>query len=65
MGRGFYARWRAVLFRHGCPWQRQGRGSHEIWFSPVTGRTFPVAVTVVSRHTANAILGQAGIDERL
>ncbi|OYD24705.1 type II toxin-antitoxin system HicA family toxin [Oceanimonas baumannii] len=26
----------------GCELKRQGKGSHEIWFSPITGKTFPV-----------------------
>lgn len=40
---------------------RQGKGSHEIWYSPITRRNFPVPVGIVSRHTANAILRQAGL----
>jgi hypothetical protein len=32
-----------------------------MWFSPKTGRNFPVPVGVVSRHTANAVLQQAGL----
>jgi predicted RNA binding protein YcfA (HicA-like mRNA interferase family) len=40
---------------------RQGKGSHEIWHSPITKRNFPVPVGIASRHTANAILRQAGL----
>ena len=40
---------------------RQGKGSHEIWHSPITRRNFPVPVGIDSRHTANAILRQAGL----
>jgi predicted RNA binding protein YcfA (HicA-like mRNA interferase family) len=40
---------------------RQGKGSHEIWHSPITKRNFPVPVGIPSRHTANAILRQAGL----
>lgn len=40
---------------------RQGKGSHEIWHSPMTKRNFPVPVGIPSRHTANAILRQAGL----
>lgn len=40
---------------------RQGRGDHEIWFSPVSGRHFPVDSNTRSRHTANAVLKQAGL----
>lgn len=45
----------------GCALVRQGKGSHEIWYSPITRRTFPVPVGIPSRHTANAILRQAGL----
>ena len=27
---------------NGCYLKRQGKGDHEIWFSPITGKTFPV-----------------------
>jgi len=45
----------------GCAPVRQGKGSHEIWNSPITGRNFPVPIGILSRHTANAILRQAGL----
>jgi len=45
---------------------RHGKGDHEIWFSPISGRTFTVDSGTRKRFTANAILKQAGIeDERL
>ncbi|MDR0792651.1 MAG: type II toxin-antitoxin system HicA family toxin [Chitinophagaceae bacterium] len=31
-----------LLRRHGCYFVRQGKGSHEIWFSSVTQKEFPV-----------------------
>jgi hypothetical protein len=37
------------------------RGSHEIWHNPITQRNFAVPVGIPSRHTANAILRQAGL----
>ena len=40
---------------------RQGKGSHEIWHSPITRRNFAVPIGIPSRHTANAILRQAGL----
>ena len=45
----------------GCVFVRQGKGSHEIWYSPITKRNFPVAVGDREGHTANAILRQAGL----
>jgi hypothetical protein len=40
---------------------RQGKGDHEIWYSPTTNRYFPVDNKILSRHTANGILKQAGL----
>jgi hypothetical protein len=34
---------------------RQGKGSHEIWYSPITKRNFPVPVGIASRHTATGL----------
>jgi hypothetical protein len=50
-----------LLRSHGCCFERPGRGDHEIWFSPITERRFPVDQKILSRHTANAVLKQAGI----
>ncbi len=44
-----------------CYVVRQGKGDHEIWCSPITRRHFPVDSEIKSRHTANAILKQAGL----
>jgi hypothetical protein len=46
---------RDLLRAAGCRLVRQGKGSHEIWQSPITERNFPVPVG------ANAILRQAGL----
>ncbi|MEZ5813000.1 MAG: type II toxin-antitoxin system HicA family toxin [Rhizobiaceae bacterium] len=45
----------------GCRFVRQGRGDHEIWYSPVSNRHFTVDSGVKSRHTANETLKQAGL----
>lgn len=58
-----YRRLARLLRDAGCEPRRQGRGSHEIWHSPLTGRTFSVPVTIASRPLANAILRQAGLDK--
>jgi predicted RNA binding protein YcfA (HicA-like mRNA interferase family) len=52
---------RTILRAAGCVMLRQGKGSHEIWHSPLTKRNFAVPVHIPSRHTANAILRQAGL----
>ena len=58
---GFTARLKRKLRKAGCRRVRQGRGDHEIWFSPVSDRNFPVDSNIKSRHTANAVLAQAGL----
>jgi len=43
--------------------ERQGKGDHEIWYSPISGLRFPLDADIRSRHTANLILKQAGLDK--
>jgi predicted RNA binding protein YcfA (HicA-like mRNA interferase family) len=52
---------RRLLRAAGCEFVRTGKGSHEIWSSPITKRRFPVPIGIVSRHTANGVLSQAGL----
>jgi hypothetical protein len=40
---------------------RQGKGDHEMWKSPISGKSFPVDHKITSRHTANGIMKQAGL----
>jgi len=51
----------AILRENGCTPVRQGKGSHEIWYSPVNGRHVTVPRSNKSRHTANEVLKQAGL----
>lgn len=64
MAKSYTPRLKKVLQRHGCRFERQGKGDHEIWYSPVTDRRFVVDSAIKSRHTANGVLKQAGLDER-
>jgi hypothetical protein len=50
-----------LLNEAGCAFERQGKGDHEIWFSPITKIRFVVDNHIRSRHTANAVLKQAGL----
>lgn len=52
---------RRLLREAGCSPIRSGKGDHEVWHSPVTDRHFPVDHKILSRHTANGILKQAGL----
>ncbi|HDL7604573.1 TPA: type II toxin-antitoxin system HicA family toxin [Yersinia enterocolitica] len=65
MGKGFYPRLREILIAYNCQYVRQGKGSHEIWMSPISKKSFSVPFTIVSKHTANAILQQAGINTKV
>jgi predicted RNA binding protein YcfA (HicA-like mRNA interferase family) len=60
----FYRELVAVLRANGFQLQRSGKGSHEIWFNPVTRRHVTVPRTTKSRHTANDVLKQAGLEKR-
>lgn len=48
----------------GARFEHQGKGDQEIWSSPITGVRFPVDGKIKSRHTANAVLRQAGLPKR-
>jgi hypothetical protein len=50
-----------MLRNAGCRFVRQGRGDHEIWYSPITRRHFIVDGRIKSRHWANFTLKQAGL----
>ena len=50
-----------ILREAGCRLVRQGKGDHEIWESPITKTRFVVDGAIPSRHTANAVLKQAGL----
>lgn len=58
---GYTPKLKEILRTHGCYFERPGRGDHEIWYSAITQRRFPVDHDIKSRHTANAVLKQAGI----
>jgi HicA toxin of bacterial toxin-antitoxin, len=50
-----------ILSEAGCYFERQGKGDHEVWYSPITSRHFVVDGSIKSRHTANSVLKQAGL----
>ena len=56
---------RDLLSKNGCSFLRSGKGSHEIWFSPITNRIVSVNGKVKNRNTANGILTDAGIKQKL
>lgn len=58
---GFYSQVIAVLKQHGFSFSRQ-KGSHQLWVCGSISTT--VSTNCKSRHTANEIMKQAGIDHR-
>jgi predicted RNA binding protein YcfA (HicA-like mRNA interferase family) len=61
MGSNLYPDLARLLKDAGCHVVRQGKGSHEIWFSPKSNRTFTVPRNTQKPHTANAVLKDAGL----
>ena len=53
---------RDILRENHCKFVRRGKGDHDIWYSPITNRHVNVDTKIKSRHTANAVLKQSGID---
>ena len=61
MAKNLYKDVSKTLEDNNCFFKRNGAGSHQVWFSPITNRHFTVATSVKSRHPANAIMKQAGL----
>jgi hypothetical protein len=55
----FYRLVRERLVAAGCHQVRVGK--HQIWYSPISKRNFPVGNPIKSRNTANGIMKQAGL----
>ena len=62
---GFGKRLRLLLTQHGWRLLRSGRGDHEIWYNPATGRKVTLDRGTRARGTAIDILKKAGIKEKL
>jgi HicA toxin of bacterial toxin-antitoxin, len=60
----FTPRLKEILRENGCEFRRHGKGDHDVWWSPITERSFTVDAKIRSRHTANAVLKQAGIAKK-
>lgn len=58
---GYLRALKELLTKAGCTFHRNGKGDHEVWYSPITGIYFTVDCGTKSRHTANETLKQAGL----
>ncbi len=63
MAKSFTPELKKILIDAGCYFERQGKGDHEIWYSPLTKKRFVVDQKIQSRHTANGVLTQAGLSK--
>ena len=48
------------LAQAGCTFVRHGKGDHDIWRTP-QGKPITVPLNIMSGHTANGILKDAGL----
>ncbi|MES9905905.1 MAG: type II toxin-antitoxin system HicA family toxin [Sedimenticola sp.] len=55
---------KAILSENGCYFKRHGKSDHDIWHSPISNRSITVDAKIKSRHTANAVLKQAGLGKQ-
>ena len=60
----FYRELVSILRANGFELLRTGKGSHEIWFNPITNQHVTVPRSTKSRHTANDVLKQAGLSKK-
>jgi len=45
----------------GWSFHHHGKGDHDVWWNPKTGEKVTVPWKLLSRHTANGILKDAGL----
>ncbi|TVP62361.1 MAG: type II toxin-antitoxin system HicA family toxin [Nodularia sp. (in: Bacteria)] len=64
MGISYTPQLKQILSASGCYFKRQGKGDHELWYSPINQQSFVIDNCIKSRHTANAILKQAGLPKQ-
>jgi predicted RNA binding protein YcfA (HicA-like mRNA interferase family) len=65
MVQGYTKQLKAILRENGWSYLRSGKGDHEIWARSGAPKPIVVDGKIMSRHTANAVLKQAGIRTRL
>jgi hypothetical protein len=64
MAKSLTPKLKKILAEAGCRFERTGKGDHDIWYSPITQKRFVVDSAIKSRHTANAVLKQAGLPKQ-
>ena len=52
------------LHKNDCIFVRRGKGDHNVYYSPITNRTFGVDGKITKRHSADSIMKLAGIKHK-
>ena len=53
-----------MLSDNGFSFKRHAKGDHDVWYNPTSNRTATVDGKIKSRHMANRIMKQAGINHK-
>jgi hypothetical protein len=53
-----------ILKDNNCRFVRHGKGDHDIWHSPVSGKNFTVDGAITKKPLANKVMRDAGINHR-
>jgi hypothetical protein len=61
MAENYTPRVKRLLRENRCEFVRQGKGDHEIWYSPITNCKFMVDNKIKSPKWANITLKNAGV----
>ena len=54
-----------LLAENGYRFKRHAKGDHEMWHNPIKKKSVSVDGKIKSRHTANDILDDAGINIKI
>ena len=54
-----------ILNDNGCYFVRHGKGDHDVWYSPISNRNVIVDGSIVKRTSANNVLKDAGIKQKI
>lgn len=65
MVQGFTKQVKSILRANGWQLLRAGKGDHELWAHPDASKPVVIDGKIMSRHTANAILKQAGLTDKI
>ena len=62
---GYTRKVKKLLSDNGCYFVRQGKGDHEIWYSPIVNQNVSVDGSLTNRISANETLKDAGVKQKV